>query len=221
VVVLDDPVSSLDANALYSAFGFIREYTQNACQVFFLTHNFTFFRQIRNWFHHLKGQKKNDVSKRPARFYMLDCSFTDDGRCAKIRWLDPLLEQYESEYHYLFACVYRIANGERKPDLEKNYVLPNISRRLLESFLAFRQPHREGSLRQKFMNIDFDESKKLRIIRFLHTYSHYDEIGGPEHDLSILGESPAVLKDLLEMMKSEDESHFLAMESLVIGNGEI
>ena len=54
VVVLDDWVSSLDANALFLAFGFIRERSENAGQVIVLTHNFSFFRQVRNWFHHLK-----------------------------------------------------------------------------------------------------------------------------------------------------------------------
>ena len=58
IIVLDDPVSSLDANALFLAFGFIRERTKDAGQLFVLTHNFSFFRLIRNWFHHLKGQHK-------------------------------------------------------------------------------------------------------------------------------------------------------------------
>ena len=56
VVVLDDPVSSLDANAMYLAFGYIRERTQEAGQLFVLSHNFSFFRQVRNWFHHLPRQ---------------------------------------------------------------------------------------------------------------------------------------------------------------------
>ena len=43
VVVLDDPVSSLDANALFLAFGFIREHAGHAGQLFVLTHNFSFF----------------------------------------------------------------------------------------------------------------------------------------------------------------------------------
>ena len=107
VVVLDDPVSSLDANALYLAFGFIQERTKNAAQLFILTHNFIFFRNIRNWFHHLKGQRKDDVKLRSARFYMLDWQFNGGRRCSVLRPLDPLLERYESEYHYLFARVYR------------------------------------------------------------------------------------------------------------------
>ena len=107
VVVLDDPVSSLDANALYLAFSYIRQRAQDAAQLFLLTHNFTFFRQVRNWFYHLRGQKKRDINQRPARFYMLDRVVDADPRRTAIRPLDPLLEQYESEYHYLFAYVYR------------------------------------------------------------------------------------------------------------------
>jgi wobble nucleotide-excising tRNase len=214
VVVLDDPVSSLDANALYSAFGFIRERTQHAAQLVILTHNFTFFRQVLNWYHHLKGQNKKDVAHRPARFYMLDCTYEQDWRCARIRWLHPLLEQFESEYHYLFAYVYREAMAAPQPNLEQNYVLPNLARRLLEAFLAFRQPH-TGDLWQKMQGVKFDEAKKIRILRFVHTYSHGGALGEPEHDLSLLSEAQAVLRDLLMLMAREDAAHFSAMVSLV------
>ena len=212
VVVLDDPVSSLDANALYLAFGFIRERTKDAAQLFILTHNFAFFRQVRNWFHHLKGQNKKDVGQRPARFYMLEPVYNSDPRCSSIRPLDPLLEQFESEYHYLFARIYQ---GAPPHGLEVNYVLPNMARRLLEAFLAFRQPDKSGELWQKMQGTDFDETKKVRILRLLHTHSHGNAIGDPEHDLSLLGEAGSVLKDLLEFIKAQDPGHYEAMVRLV------
>lgn len=214
-VVIDDPVSSLDANALYLAFGLIRERTKDAGQLFILTHNFSFFRQVRNWFHHLKGQNKRDLSQQPARFYMLDCVHDSNGRCATIRHLDPLLEKYDSEYHYLFARVYRASNETGPKGLEENYVLPNMARRLLEAFLAFRQPQASGELWQKVQAVPFDEAKKMRILRFLHTCSHSSAIGEPEHDPSILAEGIAVLKDLLEMIRSQDEAHFSALVQLM------
>lgn len=225
VVVLDDPVSSLDANALYLAFGFIRERTNDAGQLFVLTHNFTFFRQVRNWFHNLKGQKKKDISQRPARFYMLECDQNTDGRCADIRRLDPLLERYESEYHYLFARVYRASTASGESTLEENYVLPNMARRLLEAFLAFRRPQGSGELWKKVQAVPFDEAKKLRILRFLHTHSHSGAVGEPEHDPSVLAEGAAVLQDLLEMIRSQDDAHFSAMVQLMVppesaGEGE-
>lgn len=215
IIVLDDPVSSLDANALYLAFGFIRERTRNEGQLIILTHSFAFFREVRNWFHHLKGQKKTDLSQRPARFYMLDCLHGQNGRCATIRWLDPLLEQYDSEYHYLFARVYRASTDTGSSGLEQNYVLPNIARRMLEAFLAFRQPQVAGELWQKMKAVDFDEAKKHRILRFLHTHSHSDAVGEPEHDPSVLAEAPAVLRNLLELIESQDAAHYSAMKQLV------
>ena len=160
VVVLDDPVSSLDANALYLAFGFIRERTQDAAQLFILTHNFTFFRNVKNWFHNLKGQRKKDISQRPARFYMLDCRFKANQRFSVLCPLDPLLEQYESEYHYLFARIYREACRATGTTLEENYFLPNIARRLLEGFLAFRQPQLSGELWNQLNGVNFDKLKK-------------------------------------------------------------
>ncbi|MGH2569038.1 MAG: AAA family ATPase, partial [Bacteroidota bacterium] len=215
VVVLDDPVSSLDANALYLAFGFIRQRTQNAAQLFIFTHNFTFFRQVRNWFHHLKRQNSKDVSQRPARFYMLDCVLDGDHRCSNLRPLDPLLEQYESEYHYLFARIYHEAKASTPAALEHSYILPNMARRLLEAFLAFRKPQVAGELWQKMNDVKFDEAKKLRILRFLHTHSHGDAIGEPEHDPSLLAEARPVLNNLLELIGHQDPDHFSAMVRLV------
>jgi len=215
VVVLDDPVSSLDANALYSAFGFIRERTRHAGQLVILTHNFTFFRQVRYWFHHLKGQKKKEVTQRPARFYMLDCSYKEGRRFASVRRLDPLLEQFESEYHYLFARISRAAMAEPQVALEQNYVLPNLARRLLETFLAFRRPGTPEGLYEKLLTVDFDKAKKTRILRFVHTYSHADALAEPEHDLSVLSEAHGVLNDLLLLMEKEDPDHYSAMASLV------
>jgi wobble nucleotide-excising tRNase len=127
----------------------------------------------------------------------------------------PLPEQFDAEYHYLFACVHRASVASPAPPLEQNYSLPNLARRLLESFLAFRQPHIAGELWQKLQLVTFDETKKIRIIRFLHTHSHHAALGEPEHDLSLLSEAQAILKDLLDLIESQDKDHFNAMKSLV------
>lgn len=211
VVVLDDPVSSLDANALFLAFGHIKRWADGAGQLFILTHNFGFFRQVRNWFHYLNGKKK----KRPARFYMLECKMMGAGREAVLKPLDPLLEQFNSEYHFLFSQIYRYAQTAGNNGLEANYIFPNMARRLLETFLAFRQPEYAGRLHQQLEAISFDGNRKTRILRFLHTYSHADAVVDSEHDPSGLGEAPAVLNDLLALIQQEDPSHYDAMVKLV------
>jgi len=82
-----------------------------------------------------------------------------------------------------------------------------MARRLLEAFLAFRQPQVSGELWQQMQAVKFDEAKKLRILRFLHTYSHSSTIGEPEHDPSVLAEGREVLKDLLNLIQSQDKAH--------------
>jgi wobble nucleotide-excising tRNase len=216
IVVVDDPVSSLDANSLYSAFGFLKEQTKGAGQLFILTHNFTFFRQVRNWFYKLPGQNKKDISAQPARFYMLTAKTYNNERCAWIEPLDGLLYRFESEYHYLFKRVYDEALRTHAVSMEANYGIPNIARRVLETFLAFRLPGNSGELHQQLEQIRFDVAKKTRILRFLHTHSHYGQIAEPEHDLSVLTETQAILQDLLALIREVDPEHYAGMEALMV-----
>ena len=215
IVVIDDPVSSLDANSLFSAFGYLKQRTANAGQLFVLTHNFTFFRQVRNWYYNLPGQKKKDMDQRPARFYMLATEFVGGVRTAKLDVLDPFLHQYESEYYYLFKRVHEEAHKAVAPDLEAYYAMPNIARRLLEAFLAFRIPDKPGELYQKLECVDYDVAKKTRILRFLHTYSHFDQVAEPDHDPSALSETPAILQEVLALVGHCDPGHYNAMTALV------
>ena len=201
IIVLDDPVSSLDANALFAAIGFIRERTQTAGQLFVLTHNFTFFREVRGWF------KKKKYS---AQFYMLSSRSEGESRQSEIRKLDPLLEDYGSEYHYLFKCVWI---GARSGSLESNYHLPNMARRLLDSFLAFRQPD-ITELKGRMDKIEYDAAKKQRIYAFINAHSHNFAIAEPEHAVDILSEAPGVLSDIMDLMKFVDPKHYNAMSSL-------
>lgn len=212
VVVIDDPVSSLDANSLYSAFGYMKERTKDAGQLFVLTHNFAFFRQVKSWFNHLPNQKKKDITLRPARFYMLQAAIHDGSRTASLALLDPMLHEYESEYHYLFKRVLdESLKATQNGAIEECYGMPNMARRLLEGFLAFRHPNNPSELQQQLNLVDFDHAKKSRILRFLHTYSHHGHIADPEHDLSILSETPKVLANVLELIEAVDKGHYDGM----------
>jgi wobble nucleotide-excising tRNase len=209
IVVIDDPVSSLDAGALYCAFGYLKARTSEANQLFIFTHNLTFFRLVKNWFSHLKDQKKADLARRPAAFYMLISNVDRAGRSAQICALDPLLHEYESEYHFLFKCVLDAASmpaGEI--ELAACYGIANIARRMTETFLAFRLPQTSGDLQKKLDMVYFDVAKKTRILRFLDIHSHGDAIGEPEHDPSVFFETTAILKDLLDLIKENDPDHY-------------
>ncbi|MDD3937572.1 AAA family ATPase [Rhodoferax sp.] len=215
IVVIDDPVSSLDTNSLFSAFGFLKSRTVNAKQLIILTHNFSFFRQLRNWFNALNKSAKRAKRELPAHFYMLEAVNHDGLRGAKLAPMDPFLTEFESEYHYLFNKVFSSSQLEKGKGLEQHYGLPNMARRLLESYLAYRIPGHTGDLHGKLSEIDGDEPTKARVLRFLHTYSHGDAGVQPDHDPTILAETPAVLRDVLELVRVNDQRHYDQMVALV------
>lgn len=212
LVVIDDPVSSLDSNSLYCAFGYLKERTEAAGQLLILTHNHTFLRLIKNWFVHV-----NRRAKGTARMYLLSCMSEGGIRRSAIGPMDPLLAKYESEYHFLFRVVWDAAGRERSSCLEDYHWLPNVARRLLESFMAFKQPG-EGSLHSKLEATSFDAVKRSRMLRFLNTYSHNEQIGEADDDLLVLAETPAVLRDLLSFIKDMDGGHYERMVELVNGS---
>ncbi|OYW70452.1 MAG: hypothetical protein B7Z37_30675 [Verrucomicrobia bacterium 12-59-8] len=211
IVVIDDPVSSLDANALFCAYAFLKERTKEAGQLFVLTHNFTFFSLVRKWFSFMKKPER--------RFYMLETKGTANGRATAIAQLDKSLELFHSEYHFLFSRVHAEAHSTSTPaQLTDLYPLPNIARRLLETFLLFRRPGmsldpNKVELDKKINSVakDYDPVKKARILRFVQTFSHENKIAEEEHDLFLLGEARDVLRDVLDLLKEEDPEHHNGM----------
>ena len=202
VVVIDDPISSLDANSIYSAFGFMKARIKDAGQVFVLTHNFTFFRQVNNWFNYVRP-------KTEAGFFMLNPVIRDGIRTTVLSQLDPLLRNYESEYHYLFQTIFKASGLPDDTPMAAFYGMPNVARRLLETVLAFKLPDKAGDLNKQLEEVaHFDAGKKARIIRFTHSYSHLIGISEPQHDLSILSESKSILADVLALIRAVDQVHY-------------
>ena len=73
---------------------------------------------------------------------------------------------------------------------------------ILKITLAFKYPSikSKNSFYCRLQKVNFDEVKKNRILRFVNTHSHEDHIGAPEHDPSILTETPAVLSEFIIML---------------------
>jgi len=142
----------------------------------------------------------------------------DSGSVSSISSLPKLLEEHESDYHYLFKRIHEAAHHEG--NLGDLYPLPNLARRLVETFLTFRYPSVPGDLAKKFELVNFDEGKKIRILRFLNVFSHAKQIGAAEHDLSLLGEAKQVLGQTLELIKAEDKRHYEQV-LLAIGNRSV
>ena len=197
IIVVDDPISSLDSGSLFQAFAFLKNAVKEAKQVFILTHNFSFLKLILDWL------KRRDSE---CQYYMIKNQYsTTNVRMAFISELDKALKDHESEYHYLFKVLYTF---ETDGSIESVYHIPNIARKVLDAFLMFRVPSGENSY-NKMEKLKFDENKKTAIYKFTNDQSH---ITGDGFDLSLVPETQKCVRYLLEMMKEVFPEHYRILE---------
>ena len=203
IIVIDDPVSSLDANSQFQAFSFLKEATKDTSQLFIMTHNFDFLKLVLNWVKH--------SYKKSYGLFMVKNSFSeaDGSRKAQLDRLDKALEDFESEYHYLFNIAYKYKDDGT---IENAYKMPNIARKLLDSFLMFRVPKNENTFR-RLQKIKYDDEKKTAIYKFVNDQSH---ITGSGFDPSLVPEAKKCIADLLDMIKAVDPDHYQYLEESVL-----
>jgi len=202
VVVIDDPISSLDASAIYQAFSFLKNETQTAKQLFILTHNFEFLRLLINWFENMHGVPKADRT-----YSMVLCSETEKGRSARLTALDKLLIEHATEYHYLFKVLYSFKSDGT---ILGCYHVPNVARKVLETFLDFHVPSKKN-LYQKLDAVDFDPHKKTAILKFANDLSHFT---GKGFDPALVAEAQKNVMYLLEMIEAVAPLHYKGLKVL-------
>lgn len=220
IVIIDDPVSSLDSTALHSAAAFIINAISNSDdglptgQVFITTHNFAFFRLLRGWARYLR---KDPQGGKAVRYYSIETEFAAEGRSSAIVPMDKLLLTFNSEYQYLFFKVHSFTPGE-----QSMYIL-NLARRLLEAFLAFRVPtevqlHLQlTELLETLPSIGSEQRHRLRIL--CNEGSHSALVPESEGQLAQIDEAPLAIQALKELMRDADPDHYEKMVRLVNATG--
>jgi wobble nucleotide-excising tRNase len=138
VLVIDDPVSSLDTAARTYAYSLMIRMTKKCAQVIVLTHNTSFMNMVKREFQN-RQKLEQDRTKAVTMLLSLDCRSSGDGsdRITSLVHMHPLLVDYDSEYHYLFSLVREAA---QKKTSEYVFLLPNATRKLLEMFATFCSP---------------------------------------------------------------------------------
>jgi wobble nucleotide-excising tRNase len=208
VIVFDDPISSFDSNHLFNAFSYIVNNTREAEQLFILTHNFWFFKLIRDWMKKQNRKAKEKERLNIANFFEL--------KRGNILPANRSLIDYHSEYHYVFKKLFEYRN-KAELTLDDSFALANSARRVLESFSAFKQPSDsgfEGVLRMaKAKKIDSTTTDK--IFYFLNKYSHLDRIETHENTIeNIEQEGGVIANDILNIIRVLDPEHYSSMESI-------
>lgn len=205
IIVVDDPISSLDANHVFNVFSYIRKYAKDAAQLIVLTHNFSFLRFIQNWL-----QFSKDMKKAHQKFYVETILGESGNRKVRLKELDKLLDNYNSEYCYLFSILDMIANQDEK-ELSTVYPLPNMARKLLEAFFAFKNPHQK--FEDAILEYNLDELKVNRVLRYINTYSHAKSVDfHTDFDPYHLGNAKNIIQDVLYIIKEIDPVHYTNSE---------
>ncbi|QPL04898.1 MULTISPECIES: AAA family ATPase [Actinomyces] len=221
IVIIDDPVSSLDHGVLFGVSAHmwaelvIKTYVS---QVFLLTHSFELFRQ---WLIQIER-----IPRKEWRNYSAYRVVTRSGGGG---WRRPEFESWEigdkrrkklrSEYHFLFdqvatALTESLAALDSTAEMEVAALAPNSARKLLEGFLSFRSPNTMGDFRGSVRAVldghpGLDDSVRTRIVRYAHAHSHLEE-ADPMKPLE-LGEAMPFLRVLFRFMNHVDKDHFTSM----------
>lgn len=216
--MIDDPVSSLDTKALNFACSLVRGRLDKAGQVIVLTHNLQCMNEFRKaW----KSKARPPEGKDPsATFLFIDVTVPEgqSRRSSVITEMSKLLREYDSEYHFLFSHVLRfVENGNAYDD--HGYMIPNVMRRVLDIFLAFKCPGSSGLTGQMAkLYADYpelDRDKLTALERLAQVESHSDNLDDLLSFSSMtLEETRAAAGALLDMMHSVDGKHLAALKRL-------
>jgi wobble nucleotide-excising tRNase len=213
ILVIDDPVSSLDCNALNYAFAFLKNTVNKAAQVIILTHNLQFMNETKKWL-------KPKIVKDDAAIFYIDQTFdlATGERKSLLVEMPKYLREYESEYHFLFKLLLDFHGNPNAQDT-LFHVMPNAMRKVLDIYLAFKIPGSSGlaakveSLISKNNNLDANRLRALD--RLIQLESHADNLDDLVSFSSMtVEESRAAAGSLLRLIEQTDTEHYGSMCSL-------
>lgn len=239
IVVIDDPVSSLDSGVAMGISTYIWSEVvskDHVEQVFLLTHNFELFRQWDIQIEGLQGKRGPNNNKGfTSNCYELIAPHKNvDGETKRVPafivWppSDDTRIKVRSAYHHAFITAVRASkdlddDSSMEKKLDALLLYPNMLRRMLETFLAFKSPTSVGdftnSMRETCKNLENlgytgdADALRLYLTRFSHANSHADS---PETDTVVNSdEIGAVIKAVFTFMNAIDQKHFEGLCALI------
>jgi energy-coupling factor transporter ATP-binding protein EcfA2 len=217
IVVVDDPSSSLDREALFATHQWLIDTLKDFGPYVVLTHDFNLLRlflksQKNRWTESVKKIDRGDTAEMQfpsVSFLEVFTATRDEQRVTKIEELPRMLRNNVSEYAYLFSMVMKgVADAT---DGGRLFLLPNAARRVLEFYANYRAPHLPN-LDQQLRSLieDEDAADAYRdVYDFCNRYSHGE---GTEHvDVLDARAVHAQIRRAMEFLASVDPNHFSRM----------
>ena len=216
LVVIDDPSSSLDREALFATHQWLIDTLKGFGQYIILTHDFSLLRLFIRSHKNVWGKSTSQIKKGDAdeirfpkvSFLEMYATSVDGDRRSRVGKLPRVLLNNTSEYAYLFSMVMAgIADSE---DHERLFLLPNAARRVLEVFASYKAPHRTDFLQQLEVLVEAQEGEPYRdVYDFCNRFSHGE--GSESVDVLDARVVYGQIRRCMEFLLAIDREHFERM----------
>lgn len=203
IIWIDDPVCSLDANHIFFVYSLLVSEvikSENLEQLFISTHNLDFLRyMVRYLYKYKKDHKQYFLISREEKF-------------STLKKMPKYLEEYATEFNYLFSCIYKCATATVVDD--SNYELfcnfANNARKFLEIYLYFKYPDFSG-YRERVQRFWGDETiPSIITTQIQNEYSHLKGIERACMPIEV-PEMHTAAKQIIEKIKKEDLEQYNAL----------
>lgn len=218
IVVVDDPSSSLDREALFATHQWLVDTLKGFGQFVVLTHDFGLLRlflksQGSGWGKSQNKIKGGDADEKRfpfVSFLEMYAASKDGVRVTQVAQLPSMLRTHTSEYAYLFSNVMvGVADGT---DHDRLFLLPNAARRVLEVFTSYKVPHL-GTFDQRLDGLmatsDGNANPYRDVYDFCNRYSHGE--GSESEDVLDARAIHGQIRRCMQFLREVDPEHFERM----------
>lgn len=212
IVFLDDPISSLDSNHIYTIYALITKQLERCLQIFVSTHNSELYTLLKDYWFQARQQFANhpDACGYYTRRYL-------DG--TSHRWhstledTPTLLRKCKSEYQFVFEQLHLFSTSP-SPTLHEAYTSPNLLRKFLEAYLGFKKPC--VSQWSKKLDLLFDaEVDWMEIQKFSDDASHLQGLSRALQQPNFISNAQNTVKKVIQALKAKDLPHYTSMCNVI------
>lgn len=216
IVVIDDPSSSLDREALFATHQWLFDTLEKFGQYIVLTHDFGLLRLFLlshkgMWGKSMKLIRNQDAGELQfprVAFLEVYASSADGERTSKVGALPQVLVKNTSEYAYLFSMV--MAGVLDSEDHDRLFLLPNAARRVIEIFASYKAPHRTDFAQQLEVLVQAQPGEPYRdVFGFCNKHSHGE--GSESVDVLDARAVHGQIRRCMQFLRDSDTTHFERM----------
>jgi wobble nucleotide-excising tRNase len=212
IVFIDDPISSLDSNHIYSVYALITKKLETCLQIFVGTHNSELYTLLKDHWFESRRQFANDGDS--CSYYIRRFIDTTSQQWHSTMEDTPdLLRKYKSEYLFVFDQLHKFISNPN-PSVQEAYTSPNLLRKFLEAYLGFQKPC--VSKWSAKLDLLFDtDVERVEIQKFADDASHLQGLSRALQEPNFIANSQYTVRKVITALKAKDRPHYTSLCTVI------